>query len=344
MTDVRTDAVSGLAALVESGLRDVFESRRMPLYGMMSYHMLWTDRSGNPAQLSPPARTHGVACLAACAACGGDLEKAVPAAAAVELVENFSQIHDDVQGGRPQRGGRDAVWWVWGPAQAINAGDGMHALARLAMFRLRLHGAPPKTVYHAVRMLDEASLEVCEGRFEDLEAQERIDLSVDAYLDTVSKKTGALYECAMKLGALLASVEDNAVEALGRCGRNAGIALQVRRDMLELWPIGAEDQGPSASVLNKTKLLPVVYAVQEANLNDKRRLGDVYFKRVLDGSDVEVVRETAERLGGRLYCEDLIAEYTARAERAAADAGLSDDSMATVGQALRFLLESPNPA
>lgn len=334
------NTVAGLASNVELGLRGVLEPRRMPLYGMMSYHMGWTDGSGNPALHRSQARTHGVSCLAASMACGGDLEKAVPAAAAVELVENFSQIHDDVQGGRPQRDGRDAVWWVWGPAQAINAGDGMHALARLAMFQLRDSDTPPATIYRAVRMLDEASLELCEGRFEELEAQERIDLSVEAYMRTASKKTGALYECAMKLGALLASAEERAVEALGRCGRSAGMALQIRRDMLELWPPATSDSGPSAAVLNKTKLLPVVYAVQEANINDKRRLGDVYFKRVLDAEDVQVVRETVERLRGRQFCEDQVDEYTAKAEEEAADAGLSDDGMDTVRRVLSFLLGS----
>ena len=97
-------------------------------------------------------------------------------------------------------------------------------------------------------------------------------------------------------------------------------------------------------MLNKTKLLPVVYAVQEANINDKRRLGDVYFKRVLEAGDVDVVRETAERLGGKRYCEERGDEYTAKAEQAAADAGLSGDSMDTVRQTLRFLLESADAA
>ena len=67
-------------------------------------------------------------CLLACEACGGP-DVALPAAAAVELVQGFTEIHDDVQGGIPTRDGRDAVWWVWGPAQAINAGDGMHGWA-----------------------------------------------------------------------------------------------------------------------------------------------------------------------------------------------------------------------
>ena len=109
---------------VESELHDVLDSRDMDLYRMMSYHLGWEDDRGQPQSSLVKPRSHGVACLTACYAAGGDLKKALPAAAAVEMVSNFCQIHDDVQGGHPKRHGRDAVWWVWGPAQAIDAGDG----------------------------------------------------------------------------------------------------------------------------------------------------------------------------------------------------------------------------
>ena len=112
----------------------------MPLYRMMSYHMGWEEAEGHPGGAFTVGRVHGVLCLLACSAAGGDIHVAKPAAAAVELVRNFCQIHDDVQAGNPQRNNRDAVWWVWGPAQAINAGDGMHALARLALFGLKQNG------------------------------------------------------------------------------------------------------------------------------------------------------------------------------------------------------------
>ena len=273
--------IDTLSVRVEEELRGVFDNRRMPLYQMMSYHLGWEDAQGNTRPNEAMERSHGIACLTACYAAGGDTEVALPAAAAVELVENFSQIHDDVQGGHPQRLNRDSVWWIWGPAQAINTGDGMHALARLAIFQLQERGVKPAQTFRAVQLLDEASLELCEGRFRDLEAQERIDLTVEAYLDMAASKTGALYSCAMKLGGLVASADEGLIEALGESGSKLGSALQVQRDLRELWNGSDGGGSPSTEVLNKKKLLPVVYAVEKAGISEKRRLGEIYFKRVL---------------------------------------------------------------
>ena len=194
---------SDLSDVLEKELTGIVTSRDVALYDMMAYHMGWQGAPGIDDSPIPQTRTRGVLCLLACKAMVGDYSRAVPAAAAVELVHSFTEVHDDVQGGQPQRDGRDALWWVWGPAQAINAGDGLHALARLALFQLLDCGVSPETVFKAVQLMDRASLEVCEGRFMDLEAQERIDLSIDSYMKMARSKTGALFACAMQLGALI---------------------------------------------------------------------------------------------------------------------------------------------
>ena len=123
---------SDLSDVLEKELTVIVTSRDIPLYDMMAYHMGWQSAPGIDDPPIPQQRTRGVLCLLACRAFGGASSDAIPAAAAVELVHSFTEVHDDVQGGLPQRDGRDALWWVWGPAQAINAGDGLHALARLA--------------------------------------------------------------------------------------------------------------------------------------------------------------------------------------------------------------------
>ena len=331
-------AIDSLAARVEAELHEILGARQMPLYDMMSYHLGWADARGESRPQAQRERSHGAACLAACYAAGGDMEVALPAAASVELIEGFSQVHDDVQGGNPSRDNQDAVWWVWGPAQAINAGDGMHALARLAMFRLQERGVSAETTFRAVQMLDEASLELCEGRFQDLEAQERIDLSVEAYLEMASSKTGALYSCAMKLGALVASAGPAVIDAFGSCGVNIGIAAQIRQDLMQLWGDAQGNGQPSSEVLNKKKLLPVVYAVEKANLNEKRRLGDIYFKRVLEKDDVVAVREILEGLGAKAHCEQMVAGYQRNAEEALEGSGVSAEGLAMVKGLIARLL------
>jgi len=279
-----------------------------------------------------------VLCLLACRAVGGDPDVALPAAAAVELVYSFCEIHDDVQGGKPQRDDRDAVWWVWGPAQAINAGDGMHALARLALFRLVERGISNARTWQAVQALDEASLETCEGRFLDLEAQERIDTSVGSYMEMAARKSGALASCAMKLGALVVSDDVEARDALAQCGARIGLAMQVHGDLQELWGAGPAGAGPSPEVMNKKKLLPAVYVLEKASTAEKRKLGEVYFKRVLEPEDVERLRDVLEELGGREYCEQLVERQRAEGLAALKVDGVTSDARADIEEFVGSLL------
>ena len=300
--------IEELTTRVEATLKDSFAGRSLGLYRMMSYHLGWDDAQGMETGPASRDRSHGVACLVACLAAGGEVDSALPAAAAVELVNGFLQVHDDVQGGHPRRDDRDAVWWVWGPAQAINVGDSFHSLARLVLFGLHENGASAEVTFRAVQMLDEAAIDLCEGRFRDIEAQERIDLDVDGYLEMAASKTGALYACAMGLGALTAGVGEIAVDAMSRCGRQLGLALQVRSDVRDIW---GGDLSPE--VLNKKKLLPVVHALGKATISEKRRLGDIYFKRVLGPDDVTALREVLDEMGSRQFCEDLAARCRADA-------------------------------
>ena len=308
MSTYAAPTIEALTDRVEEALREAFADRSLGLYRMMTYHLGWDGAHGMGTAPVSPDRSHGAACLVACLAAGGDVDSALPAAVAVELVDGFLEVHDDVQGGQPRRDGRDAVWWVWGPAQAINVGDSFHSLARLALFDLHENGASADVTFRAVQMLDEAALDLCEGRFRDIEAQERIDLDVDGYMEMAASKSGALYACAMGLGALIAGAGQEGVDAMSRCGRQLGLALQVRNDVRELW---SGDLSPE--VLNKKKLLPVVHALGKATIAEKRRLGDIYFKRVLGPEDVTALREVLDEMGSRQFCEDLAASCRADA-------------------------------
>jgi geranylgeranyl diphosphate synthase type I len=116
-------------AELEAELRFAVGEASLPMYDMMRYHLGWIDERGNPQSATIGKRLRPVLCLLACQAVGGEWQQALPAAAAVELVHNFSLIHDDIQDASPERRGRATVWHIWGQPQAINVGDGMHALA-----------------------------------------------------------------------------------------------------------------------------------------------------------------------------------------------------------------------
>ena len=146
------------------------------------------------------------------------------------------------------------------------------------------------------------SRSVGEGRFRDLEAREGIDLSVDAYVAMALDKGAALYAGAMKLGALVAGADDPATSALADFGSKVGLARQIQDDLNELW----HRTEASDEVLNKKKLLPLVYTVENADVSTKRRLGEIYFKRVLDSGDVDAIRCILDESGGRRFSEDMI--------------------------------------
>lgn len=288
--------------IVEENMRSALAARTLPLYRMMSYHLGWIDAQGNPISNSSNVRTLATLCMAANNATDGEASRAIPAAIATELVHNFYLIHNDLQDGNPQHNGRDAIWWVWGPAQAINAGDGMHALARQSLFHLKERGFSDETVFNAIAILDEANLKLCEGQFLDISYQEKANVSVRSYLRMAEDKTGAMISCALKLGALTASAEGNVINTLGQAGIRLGLACQIRDDVTALWGNDPQASQRKASVLNKKKTLPIALGMEKASAHEKRLLGEVYLKRVLEPPDIEKITSVLETLDVRQDC------------------------------------------
>ena len=240
---------------LDEELRDVFSSRQGFLYDVLRYHLGWTDEQGNPQENLAPLHFPSILALSSCHALSGDFRPALPAAAGVELVYNFTLVHGDVQSGRPDGGDRPSIWWVWGPAQAINAGDGLHALGRTTTMRLGQRGIPPRQVLQAVQSLDRACLVLCEGQYMDLEFQDRLLVTADDYFDMVRRKTGALTGCSAESGALAAAADQDTCARFRDLGANLGMAWQISRDIQDLW--GRQGDGMTAgNVLQKKKSLP----------------------------------------------------------------------------------------
>ena len=290
--------------LVDSELRNVLATRELPLYSMMGHQLGW--RTDLEESGGSELRKLGSLCLGVCMASGGEIEDALPAAAAIELVQNFCDIHDDIQNGRVERRGRDSVWWKWGPAQAINAGDGMHALARMALLRMMDRGFGPDTVFEAIRILDRASLATCEGRFLELEAQERLDMSSGAYLTMASLKTGSVFACAAEFGALVAGANSQLRNRFAEWGTSIGVAVQISDDVRQVSHALQEGGAPSDDIMNKRKLYPVVWAFEAATPRQRRQLGDFYFKRVLEPADARDMARLIDGIGANAQAQSQV--------------------------------------
>ena len=188
---------------VEAEMRELLaapDPSLLQFYGMMSYHLGWLDQAFQPVEGVGGKRFRPLICLLASEAQGVDWAQAVPAAAAIELVHNFSLIHDDIEDGSPMRRHRETLWHVWGSPQAINAGDGMHVLAHLALQRLLDRGITPAKVVAVTRILDETSLRLCHGQYLDLAFEERMDITENEYLAMINGKTASLVSASTQIG------------------------------------------------------------------------------------------------------------------------------------------------
>ena len=292
-------------------MRDCFDGREGFLYNLLSYQLGWVDQQGQPAVSPRRLSFHSLIAPAASEALTGEFTVSLPVGAAIELIHNFSLVHGDVQAGRVDAQNRPSIWWVWGPAQAINAGDGFHAMGRVAVMRLKESGVPAATVLSISRLLDRACLSMCEGQFSDLGFQDRMLVTPEEYYEMIARKTGSLTGCGAAAGAMAVGSSESRIETLKEMGTKLGMAWQINQDIAEFW--GRDADGVTASnVLNKKKSLPLILALERSSIAAKREIGSIYMKRVLEPADMSriivIMNETEARSIAEARAEQLVEE------------------------------------
>ncbi|HWH37093.1 MAG TPA: polyprenyl synthetase family protein [Candidatus Limnocylindrales bacterium] len=307
---ISTD-IDALIADTESEILRVIErvedERTVELYEMVRYH-LGLDREtdgGRGKRLRP------LLGLLAYESIAGDHRSALPGAAAVELGHNFSLVHDDIEDGDTERRHRATLWTVYGIAHAINAGDTLFTLSRLALHRLTELGFPDAKVLALVRLYDETCLALCEGQFMDIWSAERAErMSVDFYFDMIGRKTAALIAASVQAGAMLATDDQAVIDAYRGFGWSLGIAFQLNDDLLGIWGDEARTGKEPSDLAKHKKTLPVIYALENADPADAARLREILAADEPSDAEVAEARALIERAGGREYTRG-----RARAER-----------------------------
>src|SRR5690349_24841829 len=242
------------------------------VYEMIRYH-LGLDGSDGPAG----KRMRPVLGLLAYASIAGDYRPALPGAAAVELGHNFSLVHDDIEDGDRERRHRPTVWALHGVAQAINTGDMLFSLSRMALHRLSDLGFSDAKVLRLMRLYDQTCVALCEGQYIDIATSESDDLmSVDLYFDMIGRKTAALIAASIEAGALLATDDEAIISRYRAFGWDLGIAFQLNDDLLGIWGAKASTGKQASDIARRKKTLPVIYAFEHAGPADRERLAALY--------------------------------------------------------------------
>jgi geranylgeranyl diphosphate synthase, type I len=224
-----------------------------------TYHLGWTDADGRPAQGGGGKAVRPALALLSAEAAGAPPEVGLPGAVAVELVHNFSLLHDDLMDGDVERRHRRTVWALWGPSSAILTGDALLAVAQEALLE---SGSPYATA--AGRLLATATRDLIRGQVQDLAFEHRADVSLDECLDMAAGKTGSLLSASAAIGAVLAGASDEIVGALAAFGAHLGLAFQLVDDVLGIWGDPAVTGKPVFSDLrSRKKSLPVTYVLAQ---------------------------------------------------------------------------------
>jgi len=240
--------------------------RTKPFHEMLTYHMGWTgEGAGSDATGKRIRPVMLLLCTAACdgASSGatGEIEtwrSALPAAAAVELVHNFSLVHDDIQDNSDKRRGRTTVWVKWGAPMAINVGDALFVMSNQAIIDLKKN-YPAEIVVGAAEILHNTCLELTRGQFLDMSYEKTNELTVEDYWPMVSGKTAALLSACCHIGSLLGGADESKQDAYRSFGHYLGLAFQVQDDILGIWGDEAITGKSAANdLIEGKKSLPVL--------------------------------------------------------------------------------------
>ncbi|MFI5931544.1 polyprenyl synthetase family protein [Actinoplanes sp. NPDC051494] len=265
---------------------------------LVEYHFGWRDAAGRPADEYPGKAVRPLLALLAAEAAGAPAASAVPAAVAVELVHNFSLIHDDIMDGDHTRRHRPTLWTVHGVGPAILAGDAMLALAYQVI-------APA-----GLPLLSSTVQHLLDGQVADVAFEQRADVTVAECTTMAEGKTGALLAAAASLGALGAPAPTR--DRLARFGALTGLAFQFADDLLGIWGDPDVTGKPVRSDLHRgKKSLPVVAALTGGTPAGARLAS--FYATTLSDPDAVLAAELVEASGSRAWCQARADELFAEA-------------------------------
>lgn len=255
--------------------------------------------------------------ILAAEAVGSDMETVLPAAVSVELVHNFTLIHDDIMDKDDVRRGMPAVHVKWGDAGAILAGDTLYSKA----FEILTHmDNDPVRVLKCVDILSKTCTEICEGQWLDIEFEDRDNVTEEEYLEMVEKKTSVLYASAAKVGAILGGASDEVADAMYEFGRLIGVAFQIYDDVLDMiTPEEVLGKIRGSDLMEGKKTLIALHA-----LNSGVKL-DIFGKGDATKEEIEEAVRALEESGSIDHARNLAISYI---EQGKAELDILEDSQA----------------
>jgi geranylgeranyl diphosphate synthase type I len=320
--DLTGPAIAGAVSRLSPAVRTV-----------AAYHLGLADASGVPLSggSTGKALRPALALLSARAA-GAVPDRGVVPAAAVELVHNFSLLHDDIMDGDTERRHQPTAWTVYGVGAAILAGDALLALAQDVLLE-----NPPYGVW-AARCLSAAVQRLIAGQGADLAFERRDDVTVEECLDMAGDKTAALMACACSIGVVYVGGSANLAMSLSGFGAHAGLSFQLVDDLLGIWGAPQVTGKPVGSDLRaRKKSLPVVAALSSDTSAGRELAVLLAQPEPLTEDQVSRAATLVEEAGGKEQIEKMADAELASALNCLAEADMPEDVRAEFAAIAEFI-------
>lgn len=295
---------------LDTFMREIVNRADVPGFGvMLRYAMGWVTEDDTPYLKSSGKRIRPMLLFLCCEVSGGNWRTALPAAAAVELLHNFSLIHDDIQDNSVIRHGRPAVWKLWGIANAINAGDALFGLSYKALEKLQEHPLKPETVLRIWAIFNDTVLELTRGQHLDMRFEQQAQVSVEDYLSMIAGKSATLVATCAQIGALIGTQDEKLAQIYADFGLNMGLAFQIRDDILGIWgDPNITGKSAATDILSRKKSLPVLYGLAQSE-----QLTQIYQRETFSEPEAAEIVKILNALNAQTYAQEVEALYYRRA-------------------------------
>jgi geranylgeranyl diphosphate synthase, type I len=344
MANWYAETFGGLLLEIDRSIRQFASQHeeKAPIFWQQIYeHFDWSypDPMKNIDPLAAGKRVRPLIMALVARSLSGEYQHVLPSGVALEIIHNFTLIHDDIMDNSDTRRGRPTLWTRYGIAQAIDTGDGLFAIGMLSSLSLAQHVSAEKALA-ATEMLMQACLDTVEGQALDISFESRESISPEEYLKMIGLKTGRFIETASKIGAFLSTDEDSVVQHYADFGKYLGLAFQIWDDYLGIWG-DPEIVGKSSTsdIEQKKKSYPITYAFAHAEEAEQKRLHAIYSRPNLDEQDVATVLGVLDLADAQEQTKLLVEDYFAKAMTALDAVNLDNEDYANLRKLAQFIVE-----
>ena len=300
----------------------------------------WEDKNGNKINSKYQGKAfRSSICLLVCDAFEGDIEVALPPSISVELVHNFSLIHDDIEDNDKFRRHNPTLWTIWGIPKALITGNLILVLGNKRLEQLLEYGMSNKALFLSQKLLTESYLKMMEGQFLDISFERKSNILEEEYLKMISLKTGALIECSVMLGAIASkkNLTDIEFNLISQFGKDIGLLFQIRDDILGVWGTDKTGKPVGGDIKKKMKSLPVILTINSSN-KFRNQIEKIMAKDILIESDIDKFILIMDELQIRKKCDDIALKYLQKIQHTITLMPISSEFKKTFNEITNFLM------